>query len=136
MKNLLVRSIATQTIFEFLADRGFFVEQVTDKVIRVSRDGEIPVFLTMNGNSLIFQVDLGNIKEIGSKELYFRMLDLNTEILPISLALDTSHADDIRLVLVESREVKNLDDNQLLGVFYAFEIATERVELALAEFVN
>ena len=72
---------------------------------------------------------------VASELLYFKLLDLNTEILPVSVGIDLTKEDDPRLVLVESREVSNLDENELLSVFNAFELACDRVETVLADFV-
>ncbi|MGD9201738.1 MAG: CesT family type III secretion system chaperone, partial [Chitinispirillia bacterium] len=114
----------------------FFIEEITEKVLQVNRSGEQPVFITKSGNSIYFSLDLGGISEIGSKELYFKLLDLNTEILPVSIGIDTTDESDHRLVLVESRECSNLDRNELLSVFDALEIAEDKVESTLAEFIK
>ncbi len=136
MNDLSIRAIANINIFEFLSDRGFFVEQLTQTVAKVSREGEIPVYISVDGNTIFFQMDLGGVAEIAGVEVYARLLDLNTRILPVSVGIDNSNPEDARLVLVESREMKNLDDNQLLGVLYAFELATDKVELVLADYVK
>ena len=119
----------SQNIKEFLEDQDFFVEQVTEKVIRVQRDGELPTFVHRDGNSLYFEVDLLGVNDIETdQQLCFQLLDLNTEILPVSVGIDSSEADNPRIVLVESREVSNLDHNELLSVFNSLEIAVDRVE--------
>jgi hypothetical protein len=61
------------------------------------------------------------------------VLDLNTEIQPVSAGIDTSNPDDVRLVLVESREASTLDDNELLAVFDAMELAVDRLEVLIQE---
>ncbi|MEY3897008.1 MAG: hypothetical protein RLZZ214_2529, partial [Verrucomicrobiota bacterium] len=61
---------------------------------------------------------------------------LNTEILPVSAGLDTSHPEDRRLVLVESRETGDLSDQELLAVFDALELAVDRVTEILAPSFN
>ncbi len=131
--------ITTQTsasLVEFLEERGFVVEKLTKTVHKVQRDDELPVFIQSNDGSLYFEVDLGNVSGFASQDLYFKFLDLNTEILPVSVGIDCSNPDDPRLVLVESREAVNLDDNELMSVFNAFEIATDKVETILAQYVN
>jgi len=121
---------------EFLESHDYHVERVTDSVYKVSRLQELPVFLQVDQDSIYFESDLGNIAEFANQELYFKLLDLNTEILPVSLGIDTTNADDPRLVLVESREHVNLDENELLSVLNAIEIATDKVEAVLAEYVK
>ena len=76
----------------------------------------------------IFEIYLifGNRSQ--SKDFYFKLLDLNTEILPVSLGINSANPDDPRLVLVESREISNLDENEVLSVFDSLELATDKVE--------
>jgi uncharacterized protein YjfI (DUF2170 family) len=133
MDSVNITTRQEQNIREFLEGQDFFVEQVTEKVIKVQRDGELPVFVHREDNNLYFEVDLLGINDIeASQELYFQLLDLNTEILPVSSGVDSSDPDNPRLVLVESREVSNLDHNELLSVFNALELAVDRVESILA----
>ena len=136
MENVVVRNVQSTSLKDFLLGNEFFVEQITDSVLQVTRSGEAPVFINDNGLSLYFSVDLGSMKEMDSKELYFALLDLNTEILPVSVGIDTTEKDDPRLVLVESRETASLDQNELLSVFDAFEIAVDKVEETIAPFIN
>lgn len=121
---------------EFLEGQDFAVEHLENNVYQVTRDGELPVFLNQEGQSLYFEVDLGNVSEWSSEALYKSLLDLNTEILPVSIGIDTTNDEDPRLVLVESRETSNLDDNELLSVFNALELATDKVEKLLGEHIS
>ncbi len=54
----------------------------------------------------------------------------------MSVGIDTSHPDDHRLVLVESRETGDLSDHELLSVFDALELAVDRVTELLSPSVN
>ena len=121
---------------QFLQDQDYTVEQIDENVCQVSRDDDLPVFVQTNGQSLFFEVDLGNVSEYASQDLYFQLLNLNTEILPVSIGFDSTNPDDPRLVLVESREANNLDDNELLSVFNALEIATEKVAGVLSGYIG
>ncbi len=131
-----IKTQSKQKLADFLGDNGFHVEIVDDNVISIERDGELPVYAHIDSEVLFFEVDLGNIDEYADKALLFKLLDLNTEILPVSLGIDTTEKDDPRLVLVESREVENLDDNEVLSVMDAMELATEKVETILSEYVK
>jgi uncharacterized protein YjfI (DUF2170 family) len=120
------------SLVEFLQDYGFDVEEVDGSVLRVVREGELPVFVNPTENGIYFEVilcDLNNIKV--NEDLLFKLLDINTEILPVSVGIDTSDPEAPQLVLVESREACNLNDNELLSVFDALEIAVDRVEEVL-----
>ncbi len=119
----------------FLEEREFDVEGVTESVIKIIRFDELPIFIHGKSENLYFEVDLGSVKELSSEKLYFELLNLNTEILPVSVGIDTTNADDPRLVLVESREVSNLDENEFMSVISALELATDKVANILAEHV-
>ena len=107
--NVVIRDKQETPLMDFLQMNDYFVEEITDKVVKVSRTGELPVFLNVDERTIYFEVDLGNISDIANEELYYKLLDLNTEILPVSLGINSTAEDDPRLVLVESREIANLD---------------------------
>lgn len=136
MNEIQVRNLNYSNLVDFLYDNDFFVEKASDTIYKVNRSHEQPVYLNHHDNNIYFSVDLGSIKDIGSQDLYFKLLDLNTEILPVSIGIDTSENSDPRLVLVESRECTNIDQNELLSVFDALEIAVDKIESTLAEFVK
>lgn len=118
----------TEDLPHFLELNGFEVSDLGNDVLRVQRVEELPVFLKISENQIYYEVDLGNISEIVTEELLLNLLDLNTEILPVSFGLDTTNPDDHRLVLVESRETNDMNDQELLSVFDALELAVDRAE--------
>jgi len=126
MEQIRIRSTKKANLLEFLELREFSVESLGDGVYKVSRAEELPVFLRIGDGNIFFEVDLGNIDAIASQDLYFQLLDLNTEILPVSLGIDNTNRDDPRLVLVERRETNDLCDEELLCVFDALELAVDR----------
>jgi hypothetical protein len=136
VEEIKIRNELETPLMEFLQANDFFVEQVTDSILRVNRSGELPVFLNVAQQSIYFEVDLGNISEIVSEELYFKLLDLNTEILPVSLGINSTNSKDPRLVLVESRETAHLDENEVLSVFDALELAVDKVEELLSGYMK
>jgi len=136
LENVMIRKPMGTSLFALLEEHDFVVEQVTDSVFRVSRFEELSVFVHVEGENLYFMVDLGNVSSFASMELYFKLLDLNTAILPVSVGFDSTDASDPRLVLVESRETQNLDENEVLSVFNTLELATDKVEKVLAEYVK
>jgi len=135
LESVAVKSLKNQSLIEFLQDNEFVVEQIADTVITARRLEELPVFISVGDERLFFEVDLGNISAVASQEVYFEILDLNTEILPVSLGIDTTNPEDPRLVLVESRETANLDNNELLAVLDAMEIATDKAEAVLSKYI-
>lgn len=127
MKPILIKLQREDELARFLESNGFTVEELSNDVFRIQRDDELPVYLKVGEKQIYFEVDLGNIESILSQDLLLSLLALNTEILPVSAGLDTSNPEDRRLVLVESRETGDLNDQELLAVFDALELAVDRV---------
>ena len=136
MSDILIRDLRYSTLEDFLNENDFFVEKASENIFKINRSHEQPVYLNRQDNTLYFSVDLGSIKGLGSENLYFKLLDLNTEILPVGIGIDTTDEAGPRLVLVESRECVNMDRNELLSVFDALEIAVDKIEGLLSEFVK
>jgi hypothetical protein len=131
MSQITVHIKKEESLERFLNMNHFQVESLSENVQRVQRADEVPVFLNITGNTIFFEVDLGSLQGIGSENLYFNLLNLNTEILPVSFGINNSNAEDPRLVLTESREIQDLDDHELLSVFDALELAVDKAEQIL-----
>ena len=136
MNSVMIASRKETDIVTFLEFNEYDVEKINDTILRVSRPEELPVFVSINDNNMYFEVDLGDINSVADKDLLFKLLDLNTEILPVSFGINNSNPDDPRLVLVESRETGDLNDQELLAVFDALELATDKAEILLAEYIK
>ena len=136
MNKVLIKLQREDELARFLESNGFTVEELSNDVFRVQREEELPVFLKVDDKQIYFELDLGNIDAILSQDLLLSLLALNTEILPVSAGLDTSNPADRRLVLVESREIGDLNDQELLAVFDALELAVDRVTQLLSPSVN
>lgn len=121
------------TLEEFLELNGFSVEDLGGGNYSVTREDELAVMLNVTEGIMRFQVDICPTSTIDSKELYHKFLDLNTEVLPVSFGIDSTNASDPRLVLSESRLLSDLNDDELLCVFAALELATDRAEEVLTE---
>jgi hypothetical protein len=136
MSNVTIASRRETDFVSFLELNDFKVEKIHDTIYRVSRALELPVFISINDGNMYFELDLGNVSAFADKALYFKLLDLNTEILPVSFAINNSNPQDPRLVLVESRETGDLSDQELLAVFDALELAVDKAEALLSEYVK
>jgi uncharacterized protein YjfI (DUF2170 family) len=121
---------------QFLEMNEFVIEDLGNQVYRAERDGELPVFIKILDNQMFFEVDLGNVTALANERFYFELLDLNTEILPVSFGIDNTNTEDPRLVLVESRETDDLNDQELLAVFDALELAVDRAEILLNKYIT
>ena len=135
MEQVIVTSSLKEDLVSFLEGNEFSVTALDDDVYRVERDGELPVFLNLEGGHIYFEIDLGNISKVATEKLYHDLLDLNTEILPVAFGINRANPDDPRLVLVESRETDNLDSNELLCVFTSLELAVDQAETLLADYL-
>jgi len=125
-----------EDLSRFLQLHQFQVEDLGQDVLRVQREDELPVFLKVDDKQIYFEVDLGNVDELATIEFYATLLDLNTEVLPVSFGLDTSNPEDVRLVLVESRETGDLCDDEILAVFDALELAVDRAQEVITKALN
>ena len=125
-----------EDLSRFLQSHNFNVDDLGENVLRVQREDELPVFLKIDDKQIYFEVDLGKVEEVASLEFYATLLDLNTEVLPVSFGLDTSNPEDVRLVLVESRETGDLCDDEILAVFDALELAVDRVQPVITQALN
>lgn len=121
---------------DFLELHGFVVEKVGEFIYKITREEELPVFVNIDGKNMFFEVDLGNVSAFADKEFYFRLLHMNTEILPVSFGIDNTNPEDPRLVLAESRVTGDLNDEELLSVFDSLELAVDRAEELLAEHIG
>ena len=129
--NVAIRK--SQEFEEFLELNGFAVENLGDQNFSVTREDELAVMVNVTEGVMRFQVNICSTSTIDSKEMYFKFLDLNTEILPVSFGVDSTDTDDPRLVLTESRLTGDLSSEELLGVFDSLELATDRAEEVLTE---
>lgn len=136
MNKVLIKLQREDELARFLESNGFVVDELANDVFRVQRGDELPAYLKVDDRQIYFEVDLGNIEAIINQDLLLTLLSLNTEILPVSVGLDTSNPADRRLVLVESRETHDLCDQELLAVFDALELAVDRVTEILSPAFN
>lgn len=136
MKDIVIKIEKEEEFSRFLMLNGFDVEELGNNIYRVSRVGELPVFVKLGEEAVYFEVDLGNLHAFGDSSLHFKLLDLNTEILPVSFGINNTNTEDPRLVLVESRETGNLNDHEILSVFDALELAVDRAESLLSSSVE
>ncbi|AWT60746.1 MAG: hypothetical protein DF168_01966 [Candidatus Moanabacter tarae] len=128
MVNVKIKLRKEEDFDRFLSLHNFEVGELGNGVYRVAREDELPVYVSINESNLYFEVDLGNVASFADAEFYFKILDLNTEIQPVSFGINNTNTNDPRLVLVESREGGDLNDDELLSVFDALELAVDRAE--------
>jgi hypothetical protein len=143
MKDIIVETTRSLNLLEFLAEHGFEVQDLGDEVFRVAKEDELPVFVSHQDGSLYFEVDIGSLTDITGvvgcecgpqiAPLLLTLLDINTDILPVSFAINSSDPTDPHLVLVESRVTGDLSEHEVLSVFDALALAADKAEMLLTE---
>ncbi len=132
MNEIIIKTESQEELTHFLLNNNFAVEDLGNDIYCVTREDEMPVFLKVDQDTLFFEVDLGHLNDFEVENLQFKLLDLNTEILPVSFGINNTNPEDPRLVLLESRQTRSLNDHELLGVFDALELAVDRAETLIA----
>ena len=134
INSVSVRSATHSPMGEFLESHDYIITEVKEGIYKVSRDF-IEVFLSIDEHNIFFQLEVGDLSQYEDLAIYRDLLDLNTEILPVSLGLDRTSSGSPRLLILESRETKNIDENEILSVFESMEIALFKVEKILTKYV-
>ena len=102
-------------ITTFLSNQGY---NITDRgAVLLLENDELNIGSLITSEQIEFVIDLCGINDLDKnklQEIYEKILDENTEILPSSFGIDSGNPKDKRLVLVDSLAIENLDKNELL----------------------
>jgi uncharacterized protein YjfI (DUF2170 family) len=102
-------------ITTFLSNQGY---NITDRgAVLLLENDELNIGSLITNEQIEFVIDLCGINDLDKnklQEIYEKILDENTEILPSSFGIDSGNPEDKRLVLVDSLAIENLDKNELL----------------------
>ena len=102
-------------ITTFLSNQGY---NITDRgAVLLLENDELNIGSFITNEQIEFVIDLCGINDLDKnklQEIYEKILDENTEILPSSFGIDSGNPQDKRLVLVDSLAIENLDENELL----------------------
>ena len=102
-------------ITTFLSNQGY---NITDQgAVLLLENDELNIGGLITDEQIEFVIDLCGINDLDKnklQEIYEKILDENTEILPSSFGIDSGNPQDKRLVLVDSLAIENLDENELL----------------------
>ncbi len=105
-----------ESIVKFMKQEGFEVEDQKDEVLVLTDEDGFTIFSVVTDMQIEFMVDICGEKDIKSDkilEAYRTLLDMNTEILPTCYGIDSSESGNVRIVLVDSLAIGNLDENEL-----------------------
>lgn len=100
----------------FLDEQGFSVT-TEDEILIIQDEDELNMFAVVDDTQIEFMVDLCSVNDLDTsrlEEIYGKILDQNTEILPTGFGIDSSEPDDHHIVLVDSLATENMDANELL----------------------
>ena len=100
----------------FLDEQGYSISTEDDILIIQDEDG-LNMFAVVDDTQIEFMIDLCSVNDLDTsklEEIYGKILDQNTEILPTCFGVDSSDPDDPRIVLVDSLATENMDANELL----------------------
>ena len=100
----------------FLDEQGYSVSTEGDILIIQDEDG-LNMFAVVDDTQIEFMIDLCSMTDLDTsklEEIYGKILDQNTEILPSCFGIDSSDPDDHHIVLVDSLATENMDANELL----------------------
>ncbi len=100
----------------FLDEQGYSVSTEADILIIQDEDG-LNMFAVVDDAQIEFLIDLCSVNDLDTsrlEEIYGKILDQNTEILPTCFGIDSSEPDDHHIVLVDSLATENMDSNELL----------------------
>ena len=100
----------------FLDEQGYSVT-TEDDILIIQDEDELNMFAVVDDTQIEFMVDLCSVNELDTsklEEIYGKILDQNTEILPTCFGVDSSDPDDHHVVLVDSLATENMDANELL----------------------
>ena len=100
----------------FLDEQGYSVT-TEDNILILQDEDELNMFAVVDDTQIEFMVDLCSVTELDTSrlgEIYGKILDQNTEILPTCFGIDSSDPDDHHIILVDSLATENMDANELL----------------------
>ncbi len=103
-------------IISFVEQQGYTTENQDPLLILRDEDG-LNIFAVIDDTQIEFMVDLCGVSDLDGlklEDIYEKILDQNTEILPCCFGIDSDDPSDKRIVLVDSLATENLDDNELL----------------------
>lgn len=100
----------------FLDEQGYNVT-TEDDILIIQDEDELNMFAVVDDTQIEFMIDLCSTNDLDTsklEEIYEKILDQNTEILPTCFGVDSSDPDDHHIVLVDSLATENMDANELL----------------------
>ena len=134
----MARLSAKTEIIDFVQEQGYTAQDQDPLLVLKDEDG-LTIFAVIDDTQIEFMVDLCGVSALdGSKleEIYERILDHNTEILPCCFGIDSDDPSDKRVVLVDSLATENLHDNELLLALDSLAVNVVTAHDLLSPYIN
>ena len=125
-------------IISFIREQGYTAQDKDPLLILQDEDG-LNIFAVIDDTQIEFMVDLCGVNDLDAtnlEEIYERILDQNTEILPCCFGIDSDDPNDKRIVLVDSLATENLDDNELLLALDSLAVNVITAHDLLSPYIN
>ena len=126
INNIQIRTQLHTPLIDYLENMGYIIDVIDEKILKVNSVGNESIFIVQEDKTLYFEMSLGEVAPIKNLPTFYHLLDLNSEIAPISIAINSEDEKD-QLVLVERHPIDNLDGNELISILEAMELASIRV---------
>ncbi|MBN1470067.1 MAG: hypothetical protein JW924_15215 [Fusobacteriaceae bacterium] len=112
-----------RTVEDILLENGYVTEIKNENLMLVTlKNIEAKVAIIEDNNKLYFQLDVLPLSEIKDNVSFYKdLLVLNYDLLPLTVAIDTTVEDDNVLIITTTLESENLLENELLVVIGSFE---------------
>lgn len=135
--NVFVKKNEIKNLEDILLENGFSMNKEDEILFVHLTDSDAYVAIVENEGSLYFELDLVGINKVRDDiDFYKKILDLNTEILPVSIAINSSDETDNRLIVAESLPTENLDENEILEVLDVMDISLPRILKLIKEYIK
>ena len=125
-------------IVSFVQEQGYTTQDKDPLLILQDEDG-LTIFAVIEEPQIEFMVDLCGVSALDEsklEEIYERILDQNTEILPCCFGIDSDDPEDKRVVLVDSLATENLHDNELLLALDSLAVNVVTAHDLLSPYIN
>ena len=112
-----------RTVEDILLVNGYVTEIKNENLMLVTlKNIEAKLAIIEDNNKLYFQLDVLPLSEIKDNVNFYKdLLVLNYDLLPLTVAIDTTVEDDNVLIITTTLESENLSENELLVVIGSFE---------------
>lgn len=112
-----------RTVEDILLENGYVTEIKNENLMLVTlKNIEAKIAIIEDNNKLYFQLDVLPLSEIKDNVNFYKdLLVLNYDLLPLTVAIDTTVEDDDVLIITTTLESEDLSENELLVVIGSFE---------------